>query len=133
MLEIALQHHQAGRFAEAIESCQHALAIWPNDAATLQTLGDALRAMHRVDEAMEAYRQGLFPQPNSAGLHINLANALRTAGHLEQAVVSYRSAILLLPKRAQSHSDLGHVLGLTRKQCSPTARHSPSIPTTPTR
>ena len=115
MLEIALQHHQAGRFAEAIESCQRALAIHPNDAATLQTLGNALMAMQRVDEAIEAYRQGLFAQPNSAGLHINLANALRTAGRLEDATVSYRSAILLLPKRAESHSDLGHVLCLLER------------------
>jgi tetratricopeptide (TPR) repeat protein len=115
MRETALQHHQAGRFAEAIEACRHTLAIHPNDAATLQTLGNALLALQRVDEAIEAYRQGLFAQPNSAGLHINLANALRTAGRLEEAVISYRSAILVYPKRAQSYSDLGHVLCLLER------------------
>ena len=112
MREIAVQHHQAGRFAEAVAACQRALALQPNDAATLQTLGNALMAMQRVDAAIEAFRQGLFAQPNSAGLHLNLASALRTAGRLEEATVSYRSAILLRPERAQSHSDLGHVLCL---------------------
>ena len=115
MGETALQHHQAGRFAEAIEACQRTLAIRPNDPATLQTLGNALLALQRVDEAIDAYSRGLFAQPNSAGLHINLANALRTAGRLEEAVISYRSAILVFPKRAQSHSELGYVLCLLER------------------
>ena len=102
------QHHTEFAF----DYCRRALAIQPNNAAILQTFGNALYEASRFDEAIEVYRQGLAMVPNSAGILNNLGNALRAAGRLEEAVESYRQAVVLRPDHALLHNNLGQALCL---------------------
>ena len=102
------QHHTEF----AIEYCQRALTIRPNDAATLHTLGNVLYEVGKFDEAIEAYRQGLAVLPRSAGILNNLGNALRAAGRLPEAVEVYRQAVALRPDHVLLHNNLGQALSL---------------------
>jgi protein O-GlcNAc transferase len=105
-----LQHHQAGRLAEAETCYRRVLAAHPNHATVHSNLGVALYDQGRLAEAVAAYRQAICINPDYAPAHFNLGNALREQGKLVEAVAAYRAAIGINPDFAEAHSNLGNVL-----------------------
>jgi protein O-GlcNAc transferase len=105
-----LQHHQAGRLAEAETCYRRVIATQPNQAKVHSNLGVALYDQDRLAEAVAAYRQSIDIDPDYAPAHFNLGNALRDQGKLVDAVAAYRAAIGINPDYAEVHSNLGNVL-----------------------
>jgi protein O-GlcNAc transferase len=107
-----IQHHQAGRLAEAEACYRRLLAAQPNHIQARSNLGVALKNQGKLDEAVAAYRQVIRIKPDDAEAYSNLGNALKDQGKLEEAVVAHRQAIRIKPDYAEAHFNLGNALGV---------------------
>lgn len=99
----ALEHHQAGRLAEAVELYQQVLEKDPDNADALHLLGniacqmgDATLAVKLISRAHE-----LFPA-NLAYLN-SLGMALRMQGQFEASIACYTQALEMAPESASVH------------------------------
>ncbi len=110
--EVALQHHQSGRLAEAEAIYRQILAVEPRHADSLHLLGVIARDMGRGDLAVDLIRQALLWMPNFADAHNNLGMAFYLQGQLDEAVASYRRAIAIKPDHEKAYNNLGAALRL---------------------
>ena len=108
--QLALQHHQAGRLAEAEALYRQILAVDPRHADALHLLGVAAAQAGRHDVAVELMTKAVALKPNYPQAHTNLGNALSETGRLDEAIASYRRAIALKPDFSEGHSNLGNAL-----------------------
>ncbi|HEY0836689.1 MAG TPA: tetratricopeptide repeat protein [Azospirillum sp.] len=109
-LPLAVQHHQAGRLAEAEDLYRRFLRSFPGHAGARANLGVALRALGRLDEAIAWYRSALIIDPGNGGVHYNLGNALRAAGRRGEAAACFRAAAHHRPDNAEAFNNLGITL-----------------------
>ncbi len=93
----AVQHHQAGRIAEASPLYGRYLALQPNHAEAHNNFGLALHAQGRLDEAVAAYRRAVALKPDLDRGHNNLGSALKDQGKPDEAEASIRRAVALNP------------------------------------
>ena len=77
LLATGVQHHQAGRLAEAEACYRRVLTARPNHSEAQSNLGVALRAQGKLDGAIAAYRQAIGIKPDYVRAHLNLGNALK--------------------------------------------------------
>jgi predicted O-linked N-acetylglucosamine transferase (SPINDLY family) len=111
--ELGLQHHQAGRLAEAEAIYRQILAAEPRHADSLHLLGVIGGQVGRMDVAIELTRQAIALAPGIPAYHYNLAEAHRVAGQFDQAIAVYRQAIALKPKFPEARSGLSIALRFT--------------------
>jgi len=104
---LALQHHQAGRLAEAEAFYRQVLAAQPNHPDALHLLGVVALQTGRHDLAVEWIRQGLVFHPNNFAAHFQLGGVYRSMGRLDEAVASFRRTLQLKPDFAEAHNSLG--------------------------
>src|SRR5271168_3178743 len=88
--QMALQHHQAGRLAEAETLYRQILAVQPNHADALHFLGVMAQQVGRHDAAVDWIRKAIALHPHNATAHSNLGEAYRKLGRLEEAVAACR-------------------------------------------
>ena len=106
--ELAVQHHQSGRLAEAEVIYRQILALAPHHAGALHLLGVIAHQMGRNDVAMDLIRQAIALAPGVSDFHSNLGAILREKGKLDEAIAAYREAIALKPTYAEAHNSLGN-------------------------
>jgi predicted O-linked N-acetylglucosamine transferase (SPINDLY family) len=109
-LRLAIQHHQAGRLAEAERIYRRILARQPNHADALHLLGTLALQGGQLDAAVELIRRAIRLRPDYAEAHGNLGNALKGKGQLDEAIASCRQAIRLKPDFADAYVNLGNAL-----------------------
>jgi protein O-GlcNAc transferase len=109
-LQIALQHHQAGRLADAEALYRQVLAAQPNNAAALHLLGVIAHQLGSHEIAVEWMRKAVAIDPDYAVAHSNLGETFRNSGRLDEAVASFRRALQLQPDSAETHNNLGAAL-----------------------
>ena len=109
-LQIAMQHHQARRLAEAEGLCRQILAAQPKHADALHLLGVIAHQAGRHDLAVTWIRQSILSNPNNPLAHYNLGEACRASGRLDDAIAAYRCTVELKPDYAQAHNNLGAAL-----------------------
>jgi len=107
---LALQHHQAGRLADAETLYRQILTVEPNHADVLHHLGIIAHQAGRHDLALELIRKSIILQPHNPAAHFNLGEAYRTMGRFDEAVASYRRALGLKPDYLEAHLNLGVAL-----------------------
>ncbi len=107
-MEVAIEHHRAGRFGEAETIYRRVLAQEPNHADAMQLLGAVAGQTGRVDLAIELIRKAIGLNPKIAAYQNNLAKILCDQGRFEEAIVACRAAIELDPKLAETHNNLGN-------------------------
>ncbi|NBO19697.1 MAG: tetratricopeptide repeat protein, partial [Proteobacteria bacterium] len=112
-LSRAVAAHQAGRWTEAEQLYQAALAAKPKDADALALLGVLREGQGRATEAITLIQQALLIDPKAALFHFYLGNALQSAGRTDDAITAYRQALTLQPGMAEAHYNLGNALRLS--------------------
>jgi len=108
--QIALQHHQAGRLAEAEALYRQILAVQPGHAETLHLLGALAQQAGRTEMAIELMRQAIAADPNHSAALSNLAATLLASGRAREAAGHARRAAEIAPGFADAHYNLGAAL-----------------------
>jgi protein O-GlcNAc transferase len=109
-MQVAVEHHQAGRLAEAEKIYHQVLAKQPDHAGALHLLGVLAVQMGEFDGAVELIRRAIRLVPDSAEMHFNLGNAFQNMGRFDEAIASFRRAIRLKPDLAPAYNNLANAL-----------------------
>ena len=109
-LTIALEHHQAGRLAEATRIYQQLLTVNPNHADALHLLGVAAYQKGQAAEAVTLISRAIVVNARVAAYHSNLGEAYRAQGQYDKAAACFRTALRLQPPYAEACSNLGLTL-----------------------
>ena len=90
---LAEEYRRAGRFEEAIATCQAGLQRHPAYLSAHVTLGRALLELNRFDEAREELTHVLRAAPENLAAIRGLAEIHHRRGELPEALEQYRSAL----------------------------------------
>ncbi|MBV1916651.1 MAG: sulfotransferase [Sphingomonadaceae bacterium] len=89
---LAIESMQTGDYPRAFELFEAVLDKLPNDAATLTSMGHALKTTGQHDEAVEAYRRAFTAMPNHGDAYYALAN-LKTYQFTEDEIAAMRERV----------------------------------------
>ena len=109
-LELALQHHQAGRLPEAERLYRQILAEEPEHPDALHLMGALALQTGRHDLAVDLIQRVIALMPDFPDAHFNLGNALKAKGQLGNSIAAYRQAVTLDPDYAEAYNNLGIAL-----------------------
>jgi len=109
-LQLAVQHHQAGRLSEAEKFYRQILAREPRQVNALHLLGVIAHQTGRHDLAVELIRQAAALAPKQPAIHSNLGEAYRPLNRLDDAVASFRKALAFQPDFLPALHGLGNAL-----------------------
>lgn len=103
-LLIALDHHQAGRVAEAEDIYRRILNADPEHADAMELLGVLAAQTGRFGAAGRILRLAVALRPDGARCLSNLAGVEQSAGVLDGSVRLYGRALRLMPGLADAHA-----------------------------
>ncbi len=106
----ALELRSAGRFDEALEAIDGAIALEPGNASWHNRRGTILHRAWRPAEAIESFDRALALVPGYAAAHTNKGNVLQDLGEHAAAVRSYELAVRAGPRDANAHWNFSLVL-----------------------
>ena len=86
LLRTALEHHQAGRRAEAEPLYRRILEVEPRHADAWHLLGVLALEAGRLDRAVEEIGRAVAIDPTQASYHFNLGEVHRALGRLDATV-----------------------------------------------
>jgi len=110
LLGEALEHHQAGRHAEAAALYRLALDADPNEPTALYLYGLLNFETGQVEAALDLMRRVVEVRPNHAQARFTLANLLLWRGEFEAAIAAYRAVIELRPDHLAARLGLASAL-----------------------
>jgi len=88
----------AGQARRGRTCYRESLRITPNSALGHSNLGNALRALDRLDEAEQLLRRALEIQPKYPEAHNNLGIVLMNQGRLDEGIAEYDQALAIRPE-----------------------------------
>jgi tetratricopeptide (TPR) repeat protein len=106
----ALEHHRAGRLAEARVLFGKALAIDPMQPVALHRLGVIANLDGDNQAALRLIARAIAIRPDYANAHNSLGLVLDEIGQTAQAIASYGKAITIAPDRPSAHYNLAIAL-----------------------
>ncbi|WP_448205584.1 tetratricopeptide repeat protein [Azospirillum sp. sgz302134] len=107
-LALALDHHLAGRLAEAQELYNRILDAEPDQPDALHFLGVLAGQVGEHRLGLQLIARAIAQRPDAADMHANSGNIHRSAGQVAEAVIAYRRAIALQPDFAEAWTDLAN-------------------------
>jgi tetratricopeptide (TPR) repeat protein len=107
---IFLEHCNAGRFAEAVNTARLWVSDHPGNGHGWQALGMALKQQGANEAALEAMEKARELLPNDAAVHHNLGFILKDLGRVSEAEAEYHLAIQLKWDFVETHNSLGGLL-----------------------
>ena len=110
LFQSAIEHHQAGRLAEAGELYRQILAETPRQPDAMHLLGVVAHQMGDDAQAVDLIGQSIALNPNSPEAHSDLGISLRESGRVDESIAACRLAIELRPDFADAHSNLSLAL-----------------------
>jgi len=113
VFQSAVDHHRAGRLAQAEQAYRQLLAEDPEDADVNHLLGVLANQTGHKDEAAKLIERAVQLDPEYAEAHFNLGNVLADRGLPDKAADSYRRAIQLQSEYPQARINLASVLLIT--------------------
>ena len=110
ILNMAVQHHQAGRVDEADGLYRLLLDVEPEFADELHLSGLIRLARNQPGETIELSGQAIDGNPGNAAYHGNLGRAYAALDDADAALESFRRAVELNPNSAESLASMGQLL-----------------------
>ena len=104
---LALEHHRAGRLAEAEQGYRAILAREPQHADSLNLLGVIALQAGNLPSALALVQRAVQLRPDAAVCRNNLGQVLERHGRDDEAARCYEAAIALDPTYAEAHNNLG--------------------------
>jgi len=101
-MQIAVQHHQAGRLGDAEQLYRQILAQLPGHAGAIYQLGLVALQSGRSDIAVDLIGRAVALRPDDADAHGNLGLALKAIGNLNDAIAACSRAVALRPDFADT-------------------------------
>ena len=84
--EMAVQHQQAGRPADAEALCRQILTYKPDHADALHMLGILGHRAGHAEAGVDLIKKAIASNPNVGAYHSNLGLAMATTGQIPQAI-----------------------------------------------
>ena len=94
---------------DAKAAADHALALAPVDANTLDTLGVIYTQVGDYPSAVKAFRRATEATPSQPSYHYNLATSLIAAGQIDNAEVEIEACLALDPRYWRAHLTLAQL------------------------
>ena len=130
-LDLAVQHHTAGRLSDAESIYQQILQADPNQPVALHLHGVIAHQVGKHDTAVDLITKALAIKPDYAKAHYNLGNALKEACERDAAIQAYQKAIAHDPGHAEAHNNLGLALQDQGKLDTAVASHNKALALAP--
>jgi FkbM family methyltransferase len=108
--DVAQQHYQAGRLAEAETLYAQALDENPHNISLLSWLALIADRLGQPEKSIAYYQRLLALKPDAAEAHSNLGAVLCRQGQMAAAIDHHQQALALTPNNADSHYNLGVAL-----------------------
>jgi len=105
-----MDHHKAGRLAEAEQCYRKILKHQPNHSESLCLLGYVAYQVGQYEAALKLFERAIAVKPGHAPYYHNLGNCLQVLGRFEEAVAAYRKYISLDPHEFSAYCNLGSAL-----------------------
>jgi protein O-GlcNAc transferase len=114
-LELALSHHQAGRYKEAKQLYENTLQSDPDNPDATHLLGVLHNALGQYNIGIVYIKRAIELMPSMVEAHYNLGNSLTKIGFLEEAISAYDKAIKLNPQHKNAWLNKGDAYRTMRK------------------
>ncbi|MDG3443045.1 tetratricopeptide repeat protein [Nitrospirillum amazonense] len=109
-LQAALDHHQAGRLAEARILYGRILAVAPDTPDALYLLAVLDAQAGQFDAAAAGLERALALRPEAVAYRLTLAKALMASGRAEAAIPQFRAVLAQQPDQAEALAPLARLL-----------------------
>lgn len=106
-LRKAVERHQAGHPADALDVYRRVISADPRNADVLNLAGIACAQLGKGPEAIDFLSRAVSIAPAFVDAHRNLALAYRAAGLFEDAVAAHQRLIECEPGSCEAYNDLG--------------------------
>ncbi len=108
-IQAALEHHRAGRLAEAQTIYRNVLQYTPDHPDALYLSGMLAHQAGNSEMALALINKAISAQPSSM-MYCNLGNVLQDLGKFDAAVEAYHRALAIQPRYADALNNLGLAL-----------------------
>ena len=109
-LQLAVDHHRAGRLQQSENICKRILNAEPDNADAIHLLAVIACTNRKYADGIRLLRKSIEIKPDNAETHKNLGIALNDIGNPDEALNSYQKAVSINPDYAEAHNNLGNVL-----------------------
>jgi Flp pilus assembly protein TadD len=109
-MQLAVQHHRAGKLNDAEAIYRQILQTVPNHPHALHNLGEIAYRVRRFDVASDFIRKSIALEPNNASFHNTLSAIAFAVGDIELADREARHAVKIDPNLSFAHGNLGNAL-----------------------
>ncbi len=107
-MNLAIQHHAAGRLPNAERIYRQILQADPDHPTALNLLGVIAHQTGKNNIAVDLIEKALTINPDVAEAHNNLGNALKALGRQNEAMGCFYKAVTIEPEFAEAHFNLGN-------------------------
>lgn len=107
---LAIEHHRAGRVADAENLYRQILQYDARHAGSLNLLGVIANQRGQLDAGIELIGQAIAIDAGQAGFHSNLGEAYRRRGEFDEARQCFETALRLDASTSETHNNLGLIL-----------------------
>lgn len=123
MIQLAIDHYSAGRFAQAEGVLRRVVAKNPRDAEALGLLGVMLSHQGQLPQALYFYERAIALAPDQPSVRVNYANTLWRLKRTDECIAEFQKAIELRETAHEAHIGLAAALS-TRCDYEGAIRHA---------
>jgi tetratricopeptide (TPR) repeat protein len=109
-INIAVNLQKQGKSAEALQVCEGALDVDPNDAQAHFIKAVALYSLKQPEQSIHEFHIAIEKNPNNADAHNDLAEVYRMSGRYDEAMAACRAALEVNPELPEGHRTMGNIL-----------------------